>query len=56
MRFPHFFFLYGKMDRYFEKISAAKIPEDELEIVGKIIHHGYIQYGMIPSRFSQKMF
>ena len=48
--------LYGKMDGYFEKIPTAKIPEDELEIVGKIIHHGYIQYGMIPSRLSRSCF
>ena len=48
--------LHGKMDGYFEKIPTAKIPEDELEIVGKIIHHGYIQYGMIPSRLSRSCF
>ena len=34
--------LYEKMDGYFEKIPTAKITEDELEIVSKIIHHGYI--------------
>ena len=48
--------LYGKMDGYFEKIPTSKITEDELEIVGKIIHHGYIQYGMIPSRLSRSCF
>ena len=48
--------LYGKMDGYFEKIPTSKIPEDELEIVCKIIHHGYIQYGMIPSRLSRSCF
>ena len=44
------------MDGYFEKIPTAKIPEDDLEIVGKIIHHGHIQYGIIPSRFSPSCF
>ena len=44
------------MDGYFEKIPTTKIPEDELEIVGKIIYHGYIQYGMILSRLSQSWF
>ena len=48
--------LYGKMDGYFEKIPTAKISEDQLEIVGKIIHHGYIHYGMIPSRLSRSCF
>ena len=48
--------LHGKMDGYFEKIPTAKIPEDELEIVGKIIHHGYIQYGMITLRLSRSCF
>ena len=48
--------LYGKMDGYFEKIPTSKIPEDELEIVCKIIHQGYIQYGMIPSRLSRSCF
>ena len=38
------------------KIATAKIPEDELEMVGKIIHHGYIQYGMIPSTLSRSCF
>ena len=44
------------MDGCFEKIPTAKIPENELEIVVKIIHHGYIQYGMIPSRLSRNCF
>ena len=48
--------LYGKMDGYFEKIPTAKIPEDDLEIVGKIIHHGHIQYGTISSRLSPSCF
>lgn len=44
--------LYNKFDGEREKIpNVMNFPEEDLETIGKIIHHGFIQFGLFPFTF-----
>ena len=36
------------MDGSFERVPSSNLDEEELEIIGKIINHGFIQYNIFP--------
>ena len=45
--------LYRKMEGELERVPMNNMDEDELETVGKIITHAYVQYGLFPLGLSK---
>ena len=48
--------VYQKMEGEFVKIPANRLDDDDLEIIGKIIHHAFVLYDIFPMQLSKAAF